>query len=50
MTDDDELRALHAQLAAETDPKRFQVLLASLDNLIDNRVKRARSVPDVETR
>jgi len=50
MTDQEQLRALHAQLAAETDPQRFQVLLASLDRLIDNRVKRARSVPDVERR
>jgi len=50
MTDDDQLRALHAQLASETDPQRFQALLASLDRFIDNRVRRARSVPDVERR
>jgi hypothetical protein len=50
MTEDDQLRALHAQLSSETDPQRFQALLASLDRFIDNRVRRARSVPDVERR
>lgn len=50
MTDDDQLRALHAQLATETDPRRREAMLAALDYLIDNRVRRARSVPDLERR
>jgi hypothetical protein len=50
MTDQEQLRALHAQLTTETDPRRREALLLALDYLTDNRVRRARSVPDVERR
>lgn len=48
--DDLEIKSLHAALAAENDPKRFEALLNQLDRVIDNRVKRARAVPDTEHR
>lgn len=43
-------QSLYAQLAAEKDPTRFQALLASLDRIIDNEIRHARAVPDVERR
>jgi hypothetical protein len=50
MTDQEQLRALHAQLDTETDPRRREALLSALGYLTDHAVRRARSVPDVERR
>jgi hypothetical protein len=50
MNDKNYLKALHEALASETDPERFAALLVQLDRFIDDQVRRARSVPDVEQR
>lgn len=47
---DEYLKSLYPALAAETDRARFEQLLSELDRYIDKQVKRARTVPVMETR
>lgn len=50
MRDEENLEALHAALARETNHAEFERLLNELDRAIDNSIKRERNVPKMERR
>jgi len=50
MNDDEYLKTLNTALSREIDPQVIRKLIAELDHFINNKVKRARRLPNVETR
>ena len=50
MDDDKYLKKLQADISREIDPQVIRKLIAELDHFINNKVKRARRLPNVETR
>ena len=50
MDDEQYLRTLQAALVAETDPREIERLQSALDVFVENRVKRARTVPVTKSR
>jgi hypothetical protein len=50
MTDDDYLHALNEAMARATDQGEIARLMHELDRFIENKTRRARSLPPVERR